>query len=131
MGSSDIDADVDWNLKDGLIVHHALDGDISGVHAGKVVDATLEDGLPHFVDGRIGTAASFDGQRYIDAGMPPNLGYEDEFTLSAWIYPNRDNGVIFSRANEETKVRLDGAFILKMENSIKSLYKGPRRWCRR
>ena len=100
VGSSDIDADVDWNLKDGLIVHHALDGDISGVHAGKVVDATLEDGLPHFVDGRIGTAASFDGQRYIDAGMPPNLGYEDEFTLSAWIYPNRDNGVIFSRANE-------------------------------
>ena len=100
VGSSDIDADVDWNLKDGLIVHHALDGDISGVHAGKIVDATLEDGLPHFVDGRIGTAASFDGQRYIDAGMPPNLGYEDEFTLSAWIYPNRDNGVIFSRANE-------------------------------
>ena len=100
VGSSDIDADVDWNLKDGLIVHHALDGDISGVHAGKVVDATLEDGLPHFVDGRIGAAASFDGQRYIDAGMPPNLGYEDEFTLSAWIYPNRDNGVIFSRANE-------------------------------
>ena len=100
VGSSDIDADVDWNLKDGLIVHHALDGDISGVHAGKIVDATLEDGLPHFVDGRIGTAASFDGQRYIDAGMPPNLGYEDEFTLSAWIYPTRDNGVIFSRANE-------------------------------
>ena len=100
VGSSDIDADVDWNLKDGLIVHHALDGDISGVHAGKIVDATLEDGLPHFVDGRIGTAASFDGQRYIDAGMPPNLGYEDEFTLSAWIYPNVDNGVIFSRANE-------------------------------
>ena len=100
VGSSDIDADVDWNLKDGLIVHHPLDGDISGVHAGKVVDATLEDGLPHFVDGRIGSAASFDGQRYIDAGMPPNLGYEDEFTLSAWIYPNMDNGVIFSRANE-------------------------------
>ena len=100
VGSSDIDADVDWNLKDGLMVHHPLDGDITGVHAGKVVDATLEDGLPHFVDGRIGSAASFDGQRYIDAGMPPNLGYEDEFTLSAWIYPNTDNGVIFSRANE-------------------------------
>ena len=100
VGSSDIDADVDWNLKDGLIVHHPLDGDISGVHAGKVVDATLEDGLPHFVDGRIGSAASFDGQRYIDAGMPPSLGYENQFTLSAWIYPNMDNGVIFSRANE-------------------------------
>ena len=100
VGSSDIDADVDWNLKDGLMVHHPLDGDITGIHAGEAVEATLEDGLPHFVDGRIGPAASFDGQRYIDAGMPPNLGYEDEFTLSAWIYPTLDNGVIFSRANE-------------------------------
>jgi len=125
VGSSDIDADVDWNLKDGLIVHHPLDGDISGVHAGKVVDATLEDGLPHFVDGRIGSAASFDGQRYIDAGMPPNLGYEDEFTLSAWIYPNVDNGVIFSRANEGDQGEVgwglyieDGKFRLNLSTRV-------------
>ena len=72
-GSSDIDADVDWNLKDGLIVHHALDGDISGVHAGRSLTRHLKTVFA-FVDGRIGTAASFDGQRYIDAGMPPNLG---------------------------------------------------------
>ncbi|NKB33097.1 MAG: DUF1553 domain-containing protein [Pseudomonadales bacterium] len=100
VGSSDIDAEVDWNLKEGLLVHHPLDGDISGVHAGRVVEATLENGLPHFVDGRIGSAASFDGERYITAGNSPNLGYENEFTLSAWIYPTTDNGVIFSRATE-------------------------------
>ena len=100
IGSSDIDADVDWNLKDGLLVHHPLDGDISGVHAGELVDASLDDGLPHFVDGRIGAAASFDGKRYITAGNSPNLGYENEFTLSAWIYPTADSGVIFSRATE-------------------------------
>ena len=100
IGSSDIDARIDWNLKDGLLVHHALDGDISGVHAGRAVEATLENGLPHFVDGRLGAAASFDGQRFIDAGMSPNLDYESEFTLSAWIYPTADSGVIFSRASE-------------------------------
>ncbi len=100
VGSSDNDAAVDWNLKDGLLVHHALDGDISGVHLSQTVEATLENGLPHFVDGRIGAAASFDGTRFINAGMSPNLDYESEFSLSAWIYPTADNGVIFSRASE-------------------------------
>lgn len=100
VGSSDIDAEVDWILKEGLLVHHPLDGDISGVHAGRLVEATLENGLPHFVDGRIGAAASFDGERFINAGTSPNLGYENEFSLSAWIYPTSDTGVIFSRATE-------------------------------
>ena len=35
LSATDIDAEVDWNLRDGLVVHHPLDGDISGVHAGK------------------------------------------------------------------------------------------------
>jgi mono/diheme cytochrome c family protein len=100
VGSSDIDADVDWNINEGLLAHHALDGDISGIHVGQVVEATLENGLPHFVDGRIGAAASFDGERFITAGNSPNLDYENEFTLSAWVYPTADTGVIFSRANE-------------------------------
>ena len=100
VGSSDIDAEVDWNLKEGLLVHHALDGDISGIQVGQIVEATLENGLPHFVDGRIGAAASFDGDRFITAGNSPNLGYENEFTLSAWVYPTADTGVIFSRASE-------------------------------
>jgi len=100
LSATDIDAEVDWNLRDGLVVHHPLDGDISGVHAGNLVEATLENGLPHFVDGRIGAAANFDGERYITAGTSPNLGYENEFTLSAWIFPTADTGVIFSRATE-------------------------------
>lgn len=100
VGANDIDAEIDWNLKDGLLAHHPLDGDISGVHAGQLMEASLENGLPHFVDGRIGAAANFDGERFINAGTSPDLGYEDEFTLSAWIYPTADNGVIFSRATE-------------------------------
>jgi mono/diheme cytochrome c family protein len=98
--TTDIDADVDWNISDQLLVHHALDGDIAGVHAGQVVNGTLENGLPHFVNGRLGSAASFDGERFISAGSSPNLDYVDEFSLAAWIYPTADNGVIFSRARE-------------------------------
>ena len=93
-------AAVDWTLRDGLLAHHALDGDIAGVHAGEPVNATLEGGLPQFVDGRLGAAASFDGERFISAGRSPNLNYDDEFSLAAWIYPTAETGVIVSRASE-------------------------------
>ena len=112
-------SEIDWILSDQLLAHHALDGDIAGVHAGQRVNATLEGGLPRFVAGRVGTAASFDGQRFINAGTSPNLDYVDEFSLSAWLYPTAETGVILSRAGagdqgevgwglylEEGKVRL-------------------------
>ena len=90
---------VDWALREDLLAHHALDGDIGGVHDGKVVAAVLEDGQPRFVEGRIGSAVAFDGQRFINAGASPDLGYDDAFTLAAWIYPTASSGVIVSRAN--------------------------------
>ena len=112
-------SEIDWILSDQLLAHYALDGDIAGVHAGQRVNATLEGGLPRFVPGRVGAAASFDGQRFINAGTSPNLDYVDEFTLSAWLYPTAETGVIVSRASggyqgevgwglylEEGKVRL-------------------------
>ena len=99
-GTMDLDAEVDWNIRDQLLVHHAFDGDISGIHMGQAGESTLENGLPHFVDGRLSAAASFDGERFISSGNQPDLGYEDAFTLAAWIYPSTDTGVIFSRASE-------------------------------
>ena len=112
---------VDWVLRDQLMVHYPFDGDIAGVYTGgpvKVspavtagvrnarepenvtlpVNVTLEDGDPHFVSGRVGAAASFDGQRFIDAGDIANFTYDDPFTLAAWIYPTAPDGVIVSRA---------------------------------
>ena len=90
---------VDWTLRDDLVAHHALDGDIGGVHDGRVVAAALEDGQPRFVAGRIGAAAAFDGQRFIDAGNSPDLTYDDPFTLAAWIRPTAADGVVVSRAS--------------------------------
>ena len=86
-------------LREDLLAHHALDGDIAGVHNGTFVRAVLEEGRPQFVDGRIGDAAAFDGRRFINAGLSPNLGYDDPFTLAAWIYPTASSGVIVSRAD--------------------------------
>jgi ABC-type multidrug transport system fused ATPase/permease subunit len=93
-------ARVDWTLRDRLVAHYPLDGDLAGVGTGELISATLEDGQPHFVTGRVGSAASFDGQRYILAGNGPNLGYDDKFTLAAWIHPTAPDGVIVSRATE-------------------------------
>ena len=93
-------ARVDWLLRDQLLVHHPLDGDIASIHAGKPVSPKLEDGQPHFVPGRLGEAASFDGKRFINAGDVANFGHGDKFTLAAWIHPTAPDGVIVSRASE-------------------------------
>ena len=90
---------VDWTLRDGLVAHHPFEGDIAGMQTTVDVPAVLEDGQPRFVAGRIGSAASFDGRRFINAGTSPNLGYDDAFSLAAWIYPTAVDGVIVSRAS--------------------------------
>ena len=90
---------VDWALRNGLLAHHAFDGDIAGTQTTAEIPAVLEDGQPQFVPGRIGSAASFDGQRFVNAGASPNLGYDDAFSLAAWIYPTAADGVIVSRAS--------------------------------
>ncbi len=117
---------VDWILRDKLLAHYPLDGDIAGVFTGEPlihrdlevgdqglptfvrtsepetvtfpVQVTLKDGQPHFVRGPLGEAVSFDGQRFIDAGNIANFIYDDPWTLSAWINPTAADGVIVSRA---------------------------------
>ncbi len=93
-------ARVDWVLRDQLVARYPFNGDIVGLHTGKRVNPRLEDGHPHFVSGRLGAAAGFDGKRFIDAGDVANFGYDDKFTLAAWIYPRAPDGVIVSRARE-------------------------------
>ena len=90
---------VDWSLRDGLLAYHAFEGDLAGIQTTTAIPAVLEDGQPQFVEGRIGSAASFDGQRFVNAGASPNLGYDDAFSLAAWIYPTAVDGVIVSRAS--------------------------------
>ena len=113
---------VDWVLRDQLLVHHPLDGDIAGIYTGEPivvsppvtvgvrapreepepvtfpVAVTLQDGRPHFVPGRVGDALGLDGRRFVDAGDIANFTYEDPFTLAAWIHPTAADGVIVSRA---------------------------------
>ena len=112
---------VDWVLRDRLLVHHPLDGDIAGVYTSEPVyvspavtsglrgageprlaelpvNVTLVDGQPRFAPGRIAEAVSFDGRRFIDAGDIANFTYNDAFSVAAWIHPTAEDGVIVSRA---------------------------------
>ena len=94
-------AAADWSLRDGLEAHYPLDGNLFGVtpRSGGA-NATLIDGLPNFVDGVIGAAASFDGKVFIDAGNVADYDFYDKFTLSAWILPAAPDGAIVTRTKE-------------------------------
>ena len=112
---------VDWVLRDKLLVHYPLDGDIAGAYTSEPVYVSpnvtaglrggterklvefpvhvkLVDGRPRFVPGRVGGAGSFNGRRFIDAGDIADFTYDDPFTLAAWVYPTAADGVVVSRA---------------------------------
>ena len=91
----------DWSLHEGLEAHYPLDGNLSGETPGaRRVTAALIDGLPKFVDGASGAAASFDGKVFIDAGNVAEYDFQDKFTLSAWINPIAADGAILTRTKE-------------------------------
>ena len=90
--------DVNWVQRDGLLVHHRFEGDVAGTQTTADVPAVLEDGLPRFVPGRVGMAVDFDGQRFVNAGPSPDVGYDDAFSFAVWMYPTANDGVILSRA---------------------------------
>ena len=94
---------VDWTLWENLIAHYRLDGAVAGQTPGAPdIRAKLVDGLPQFKKGRIGQANAFDGKSYIAAGDVADFRFQEDFTLSAWIYPTAANGAILSRTSEST-----------------------------
>lgn len=82
---------LDWMLTRALAAHFALDGETKR--------STFRDGSASFVPGKIGWAADFDGNRFVDAGDVAGFGFYDKFTLAAWINPKGD-GTILSRMSE-------------------------------
>ena len=62
--------------------------------------AQFQDGEPQFAPGRIGQAAGFDGKRFIAAANIGAFGFQDTFTLAAWIYPTAETGAIITRTKD-------------------------------
>jgi len=86
-----------WVPTRGLVAHLNLDD---------AKDMAFIDGKPVFDEGRLGTAAVFDGLRFIDAnataGEQTDFGYFDKFTLSLWVRPESD-GALLTRTKDEAK----------------------------
>ena len=57
-------------------------------------------GPASFSSGRIGSAASLDGTRFISAGDVGGFGFQSPFTLAAWIYPTAGTGAIVTRTKD-------------------------------
>ena len=114
----------DWNVSEGLILHFPLNGDLretTGVYERRnsfdhppegtpsqnkpddprqpVVEGSEDARLP-FVPGKSGNAASFDGQRYVNAGTVLKFDYLDPFSFAAWINPSDPNGAILSSVED-------------------------------
>jgi Protein of unknown function (DUF1553)/Protein of unknown function (DUF1549)/Concanavalin A-like lectin/glucanases superfamily/Planctomycete cytochrome C len=112
-----------WSLPHDLMAYFPLDGDLtnpvkverqpassmvvyspaaesSGPPPKKPVEPEFQDGQPQFAPGRITQAVSFDGKRFVLAGDIGNFGFQDRFTLSAWIYPTAGTGAIITRTKD-------------------------------
>lgn len=119
---------VDWSLSRGLLSYYALDGDLTtqvAMKDGKTV-ATLLEGEPQFVPGKIGQAMNFDGKRFLQADNIDQFGhygyysrhplanehFDDAFTLSAWVYPTADTGAIVNQAEDNPEPKGTGLYLV-------------------
>ncbi|WP_397569209.1 DUF1553 domain-containing protein [Schlesneria sp. T3-172] len=60
------------------------------------------DGEPTYESGPLGQAATFDGRRWIDAGIAGYLGEDESFVISCWVKPQADHAMtILARMDHE------------------------------
>jgi hypothetical protein len=110
---------IHWSIPHDLVGYFPLDGDLTGKIAAqptlappryasdgnqpadeKLAGAQFQDGQPQFGSGRIGQAASFDGKRFILGGNIGAFGFQDKFTIAAWINPTAGTGAIVTRTKD-------------------------------
>ncbi len=99
---------LDWSFDQDLLLRYPLDGTLGGRPGGskdgKSVQVRLVDGMPHFVPGRLGAAASFDGKRFLEFGDVAQFGFFDQFSFSVWLYPTAPDGPILGRNIQNPEV---------------------------
>jgi hypothetical protein len=83
----------DWSPNRGLVARWKLDDSRRLI----IKDSPSKFGL--FGPGRLGQAMNFDGKRYVESNSG-DFGFDDKFSLSAWINPSKPDGAIMSRMPE-------------------------------
>ncbi|MBI1904238.1 MAG: DUF1553 domain-containing protein, partial [Planctomycetia bacterium] len=90
---------VDWTVTRGLATRMDFDGAATAVGAdGAEMKVEAQGAAPSFGQGKLSQSAQFDGSGHLalpDAGA---FGFDDKFTLAAWIYcDEKPQGTILSR----------------------------------
>jgi hypothetical protein len=104
-----------WAPGRGLVAHVALD---------EVGTLKVVDGPPAFAAGKVGKAADLDGTRFVDAGDAGDFGFDDRFTLAAWVNPRKPTGAILSRTAEEPQA--DGYGVHLVNGKVQAHF--TKRW---
>jgi hypothetical protein len=102
-----------WTITRSQKAHVPLDG-ISNNAANGATEARWENGEPLFKAGKINQAGEFDGTRFVSAGDVGKFGFDDKFSLTAWVYPaGPRGGTILSRMTDAEQG--DGYYVV-LEN---------------
>ncbi len=120
----DVAEPLDWQPSRALAARFRLDGDVVESRESRIEgrgpdsqngseggDAETAAKVPRFaagdavyVPGRLGEAAEFDGQRFIDAGDVGRFGYFDKFSFGAWVnLADTRGGTVLSRMTDEAQ----------------------------
>ena len=98
------EAGVGWAPSRGLLVHAPLDGllEVPTYTGGSINGSKKPERVStELTQGRMGSAAKFDGTRYADLGEVGNFNYMDPLTVSAWIRPDgTSDGAIVAAMGE-------------------------------
>lgn len=121
----------DWNFSEGLDAHLALNGDQQIVRPSKgpagapqTTDCPSKQGEPAYQPGRVGQAAQFDGQRWIEAAGAGDFGEEESFAISCWIKPTDARAMtILARMDHDNSSR---GYELRRESNgrLQALFSG-------
>ena len=125
----------DWSIREGLLLHFPLDGDleeragiygvappqpygedsdpeeVGGLEAKRPVVVDMLEGMLPFVPGSIGQAGRFDGRGFVNAGKVVPFDYLDPFSLGAWIYPTSTDGAIVSAVQDQVQGSGHGLYL--------------------
>jgi uncharacterized repeat protein (TIGR02543 family) len=84
-------------ITEGLVACYPFDGNAND-RSGNGNDGTSESGVS-FVDGKMGTAAKFDGGNNAYIRIPHNATqkFDDQFSIAGWVLSNGNGGVIFNK----------------------------------
>jgi hypothetical protein len=93
---------LEWTLTQDRAARLDFDGTLTC--AGERTAAVFRDGKPEFSPGKLGTAADFDGRRYVEIPGLGDFDFLDAFTLAAWVnLQDARGGTVLSKMKDEER----------------------------